>query len=254
MRIVIITQDDPFFLPQNIQYLIENLSTGDQVVAAVVSEVSPYGKRESFFEKALKTLRIFGFRFFLNYACRYVLYKLILRRTVRNIFYSKNIDILNIKDSINSIESLDLLREYKPDLIVSIAGNEIFKHDLISLAKMGCINLHTGMLPKYRGLLPSFWAMKNNEKEIGVTVFFVDLGIDSGPIIVQRSVRIENKSQNALIRETKKLGMDCILNAIEVVKNGDGEPLVNDDSKATYYSFPTKSDVNDFIRSGKRFF
>ena len=254
MRIVIITQDDPFFLPQNIQYLIENLSADDQVVAAVVSDVSPYGKRESFFDKALKTLRIFGFRFFLNYACRYVLYKLILRRTVRNIFCSQNINILNIKDSINSIESLDLLREYKPDLIISIAGNEIFKRDLISLAKMGCINLHTGMLPKYRGLLPSFWAMKNNEKEIGVTVFFVDLGIDSGPIIVQRSVRIENKSQNALIRETKKLGMDCILSAIEVIKNGDGAPLANDDSKATYYSFPTKSDVSDFIRSGKRFF
>lgn len=254
MRIVIITQDDPFFLPQNMAYLISKLSPTDEVVAAVVSDVSPYGKKESFFDKALKTLGIFGVVFFLNYALRYILYKLILRRTVRKVLNKNNIDCVRLVDPINTAGSLTVIRNYKPDLILSIAGNEIFKQDLISLAKLGCINLHTGMLPKYRGLLPSFWAMKNNEKCIGVTVFYVDLGIDSGPIIIQRSVKIENKSQHDLIKETKRLGMDCILSAIELIRDGEFQPSTNDDRKATYYSFPTKRDVVDFRRAGKRFF
>ena len=65
-------------------------------------------------------------------------------------------------------------------------GNQIFKKQIIELAPKGCINLHTALLPKYRGLMPTFWVLKNNEKYTGVSVFFVDKGIDSGPIIVQR--------------------------------------------------------------------
>jgi len=50
------------------------------------------------------------------------------------------------------------------------------------LAPKGCLNLHSALLPKYRGLMPSFWVLKNNENKTGVSVFFVDKGIDSGPI------------------------------------------------------------------------
>ena len=82
-------------------------------------------------------------------------------------------------------------------MLVSILGNQIFKRKLIDLAPKGCINLHTALLPKYRGLMPTFWALKNNEKNTGVSVFFVDEGIDSGPIIIQKKVVIE------LIRHNK---------------------------------------------------
>ena len=70
---------------------------------------------------------------------------------------------------------------------------------------MGCINLHTALLPKYRGLMPTFWVLKNNEKNTGVSVFFVDEGIDSGPIIVQKNISIGNMTQQELIVKTKKL-------------------------------------------------
>ena len=139
-------------------------------------------------------------------------------------------------------------------MLVSILGNEIFKKPIINLAKKGCINLHTALLPKYRGLMPSFWVLKNNEEFTGVSVFFVDEGIDSGPIIVQKKVKINNLTQQELIKITKKIGMDAIAEAIDLIEKDDFDLIENDDSKKTYYSFPKRSDVKDFYNKGKRFF
>ena len=166
----------------------------------------------------------------------------------------KKINIIELKKSINSKDSLDILKQLKPDLLISIAGNEIFKEDLINLAPKGCLNLHTAMLPKYRGLMPTFWALKNKEKHIGVSVFFVDEGIDSGPIIFQEKVEVLNKTQEQLIIETKKLGMIGIIKSIELIASGSYELLKNDEKNMTYFSFPTRNDVKEFYNVGNKFF
>ncbi|MDB4851845.1 formyltransferase family protein, partial [Flavobacteriaceae bacterium] len=118
----------------------------------------------------------------------------------------------------------------------------------------GCINLHTALLPKYRGLMPTFWVMKNNEKYTGVSVFFVDEGIDSGPIIVQEKLEIGNSTQKSLIIKTKRIGMQLILKSIDLISNNKVAIIPNDASKKTYYSFPTRKDVLEFRKNGKKFF
>jgi formyltetrahydrofolate hydrolase len=97
-------------------------------------------------------------------------------------------------------------------------GNQIFKSPILNLAPKGCINLHTALLPKYRGLMPTFWVMKNNEKKTGVSVFFVDEGIDSGPIIIQEKLEIGNFTQEQLIKRTKKIGMELISKSIDLIQ------------------------------------
>ena len=149
---------------------------------------------------------------------------------------------------------IDIIKKFKPDLLVSILGNEIFKKPIIDLAAKGCINLHTALLPKYRGLMPSFWVLKNNEQFTGVSVFFVDEGIDSGPIIIQKKVKIQDYSQQELISITKKIGMEAIAEAIDQIQNNNITLIENDDSKKTYYSFPKRKDVKDFLKKGKKFF
>lgn len=254
MRIVIITQDDPFYLAENLDALFGNLPDGCAVVGCVVSSVSPFGKKESFAKKMQRTVEVFGLRFFVHYGFAFVRKRLFARRGVRNVLADHGIPELVLDESINARGSLDLIRRYEPDLLVSIAGNEIFRSELIGLAPQGCLNLHTAMLPKYRGLMPSFWVLKNRETETGVSVFYVDEGIDSGPILVQKSIAIGNMSQQELIRETKRLGMTAIIEAIERIRDGRTETLPNDEAESTYYSFPTRQDVREFRRVGARFF
>ena len=156
------------------------------------------------------------------------------------------INKIKIRGSINSEANLRIIKSYKPDLLISILGNQIFKRPLIELAPKGCINLHTALLPKYRGLMPTFWVLKNNEKYTGVSVFFVDDGIDSGPIIVQEKIEISNKTQQQLIKETKQLGMNLILKSIDLIAKDELTLIENPDSEKSYFSFPTREDVKEF--------
>ena len=254
MRIVLLTQDDPFYLPDNIHYLVEHLPANNEIVGCVLFKVSPYGKRMSLFEKVLSATNIFGVSFFLHYGSLLVRNRIFNRKTVSKVLKAKAIPKIELEKSINHKSSIEIIRRFEPDLLVSVAGNQIFKSELINLAPKGCLNLHTALLPKYRGLMPSFWVLKNNEKETGVSVFFVDEGIDSGPIIVQKKVTIGNKSQQQLIKETKHLGMQAIIEAIAKIQSGNYQLLPNDRNEMTYYSFPTREDVQSFRQTGKKFF
>jgi len=254
MRIILITQDDPFYLPKSLDFLLGNLPEGTEVVGCVVSPVSPFGKKESLLAKAHRTYRIFGAAFFLRYALNYAISKLPNVPAVRSVLRKHGVDEIAVDRSLNSESSLDSLRAATPDLLISIAGNEIFKKPLIELAPLGCLNLHTALLPKYRGLMPTFWVMKNGEKETGVSVFYVDEGIDSGPILVQETVEIGNMTQKELIECTKMLGMKAIIKAIEKIRDGDTRTLPNDKEQSSYFRFPTREDVRAFRKSGARFF
>ena len=254
MRVLIITQDDPFYLGRNIDYLLANMPRHSNVVGCLVFDVSPFGKKESFFDKARKTYDVFGAAFFARYAARFVWSKIMRKWQVRNVLARHGVPLVEVQGSINSDESLAQIASYKPDVLVSIAGNQIFRRPLIDLASKACINLHTALLPKYRGLMPTFWVLRNGEKETGVSVFLVDEGIDSGPILVQKRVEIGKRSQEQLIEFTKKLGMDAILEAIELIDRGNYELIENRADDMTYYSFPEKEDVVAFRAAGKRFF
>ena len=254
MKIVLITQDDPFYLAKNIDYLIKNLPSNSVISGCVIASVSPFGKKESFVRKAFKTFKIFGLKFFLKYSIRYIFAMGSKNNKVSSVLKKYYIPRIELTSSINSPESLESIKDYSPDLLISIGGNEIFKRPLIDLAEHGCLNLHTAPLPKYRGLMPSFWVLRNQESFTAVSVFYVDEGIDSGPILVQAQIEIKGQSQEQLINQTKKIGMNCIVKAISKIQAKDISTMPNDDNQMSYYSFPTKGDVREFRRVGARFF
>ena len=102
--------------------------------------------------------------------------------------------------------------------------------------------------------MPTFWVLKNNENYTGVSVFFVDEGIDSGPIIVQEKVEIGSKTQQQLIKETKQIGMNLILKSVDLITKGELKLIENPEAEKSYFSFPTREDVKEFKRIGKKFF
>lgn len=254
MRIVILTQDDPFYLAETIDYFLKKLPGNIDVAGCVVFDVSPFGRKASVFEQAVDTIWIFGFRFFVFYALQFARSRLDPRRRIGHVLKSHSVPHIRFDGDINSPDALRTLADLSPDLLVSIAGNQVFQKPLIDLAPKSCINLHTSLLPKYRGLMPTFWVLLKGEERTGVSVFFVDEKIDNGPIIVQREVSIGDSTQRDLIRRTKLLGMDCLVEAIELIGQGNPPLMANPASESTYFSKPTSGDVKAFLAAGNRFF
>lgn len=254
MRIVLLTQDEPLFLAPSIEQLLAEMPAGCEVVACVVFEPSPIGKKMGLAGRAKQLMAVFGPMFFLRYASMFALARLRPSRGLGPVLARRNIPEVRITGNINAPASLDQLRAFKPDLLVSVAGNQIFRRPLIDLAPKGCLNLHTSPLPRYRGLMPTFWVLKHDEAETAVSVFFVDEGIDSGPLLVQHRIPVTTNRLETLIKLTKKLGMSAVAEAIGKVRDGDIATTENDVTQGSYFGFPTRADVRAFRAAGKKLF
>jgi len=254
MKIILVTPNEPFYLAENLKYFIEILNKKHNIVACVLQSPTPFGKRKSSFQKVKETYKIFGFKFVFYYSFQLVINKL-FTPSVKRILQRNDVEIINLIESVNSKKSISIIKNTGAELVVSILGNQIFKSPLLNATSLGCINLHTSLLPIYRGMMPTFWVMKNNEKTTGVSVFHMDEGIDSGPIICQKEVIINsNDTQKKLIKRTKKIGMELISKAIDLIEDGQLEYIINEQNKSSYYGFPNRQDVKHFKKQGKKFF
>lgn len=96
-------------------------------------------------------------------------------------------------ENVNSSSTIDVLKEYNCDLFVSMSFNQILKKDILEVPPLGFINCHAGELPFYRGRNVLNWAIINDEDHFSVTVHYIDEGVDTGPIILQNSIKITDQ-------------------------------------------------------------
>jgi len=107
------------------------------------------------------------------------------------------------------------LRALKPDLIVVVAYGHILLQTILDLPQFGCLNVHTSLLPKYRGAAPIQWAVANGETETGVTVMKMDAGLDTGPIVSQRRTLILPEDDSATLHDRlARLGAELLAQTI----------------------------------------
>ena len=157
--------------------------------------------------------------------------------------------------NINSEEGLTKLSATKPDLILSIRFGQILKAEAISAPEMGVINLHSGLLPAYRGVMASFWAMLNQAPEIGTTVHWItDPKIDAGHKISEQS-HAPNLSASYM-SNVLSLYESGVQQLIDAVANLDTLrlDLKSDMQGGDYYSYPTTADLDWFEEQGLRLF
>ena len=104
MRIILFTQEDPFFLVESTKDLVQKIKkdTKLSLIHAIITPPSPFGRKETFKQKAIKTYQIFGLGFFLYYSFKFLLRKIILRKSVEKVLIDSNIPVISIKDTINS--------------------------------------------------------------------------------------------------------------------------------------------------------
>lgn len=129
------------------------------------------------------------------------------------------------------------LREMNPDLIVVAAFGQLLSQEILSMPKYGCINVHASLLPKYRGAAPIHYAIMQGEKESGVTIMQMDIGMDTGDMIKKVVVPIgENMTMGELHDELKVKGAELLLEVIEDIDAGKAMPEKQNEAEATYAS------------------
>jgi methionyl-tRNA formyltransferase len=127
------------------------------------------------------------------------------------------------------------------DLIVVALFPRILKRALIDVPRLGCVNVHPSLLPKYRGPEPFYWVLANQEKTTGVTIHHVDEGIDTGDIILQRNLEIRpNETEITLMQRSATIASELLREAIPLLLAGQAPRIRQDHSTATYYSFPPR--------------
>jgi methionyl-tRNA formyltransferase len=256
MRIVFITCDDVFYLPRFFQRVLADWAprTAGMVI------LPPLRSLKVTVQRSWELYGPWGFlRNSARYAARKAAGRLLpwipgcRRLSVDGVARGHGIPVFT-PASVNAPDFVALVRDQlRPDLIVSVAASQIFKEPLLRIPSRGCINIHGALLPRYRGMLPSFWTLLNGEREGGVTVHYMTPGIDDGAIIAQRRFPIHpGDTVEQLIGRSKALGAEVLTEVIGRIDRGEVVTAPNDASEGTYYSFPTRDDVRSLRARGRR--
>lgn len=123
--------------------------------------------------------------------------------------------VRNNNDFINSIKQLN------PDIICVVAYGKILPKEILEIPKLGCINVHASLLPKYRGAAPIQWAILNGDKVTGITTMYMDEGMDTGDMILKEEVKInDNETTGELWDRLSKIGGKLLIETLEQIQNG----------------------------------
>lgn len=138
---------------------------------------------------------------------------------------------LKMKDG----EAISILENLNPELIIVVAYGKILPKEILDYPKYGCINMHASILPRYRGAAPIQWSVLNGEKISGVTAMQMDVGLDTGDMLLTKTVKIdENETAGELHDKLSVLGADVMSETIDLLLKGELKPEKQDDSESNY--------------------
>ena len=258
MRIVLVISEASLWKPRFVQQLIERLPDRHSFVGTVLTSFRPPTVSK------LKHLRryatMLGPYIFCTMAIREGFHKVAsllsgfipLKKphSIRAVCLRYQVPVI-ISHNVNDRNTVTWISELQPDIILS-SGNQIFNRSLLEVPSKVCLNRHTSLLPAYAGIYPIFWCLHNDEEEVGVSVHTMVEEIDRGSVVAQQSLRVEPRDTFfSLFSRCFALSVDVVLQAIDRIDSSDWKPIVNGRSPS-YYSYPTRNDVRQFKRMGKK--
>ena len=148
-------------------------------------------------------------------------------------------------------EDYEYILNKKPDIIITCAYGSIVPKVVLDYPSYGCINVHASLLPKYRGASPIVASILNGEKETGITIMYMDEGIDTGNIIMSRSIKIEdNDNSLSLSNKLSLLGANLLIDTLPKIFEGENFDIPQDNEEATYVGMLKREDEHiDFNNS-----
>ncbi|MEO8356507.1 MAG: methionyl-tRNA formyltransferase [Chloroflexota bacterium] len=147
-------------------------------------------------------------------------------------------------------EAMEQLRAWNPELIIVAAFGQILRKDVLDVPRFGCINVHASLLPRWRGAAPINAAILHGDEETGVTIMQMDVGLDTGPMLTQRSIRLTRQdTAGSVFEKLSTLGADLLLETLPVYLAGNLTPTPQPEEGMTYAPMMKKEEGRlDFTR------
>ena len=248
LRVHFVTEDDPFYVLRFFEVFFEEYPRDEFEILGVTIQ-APFRERKT--ATAKRVLNLYGPVDFVRLAGRFAAQK-VRRRSIGALARRDGIPLVPTT-SVNDPAFVQRIRAVAPDVIVSVAAPEIFREEILDSARLGCINIHSGRLPAYRGMMPTFWQMLSGEPHVTVTVHEMARELDAGAVLgtVEYPLR-ERDSLDRVMAETKREGARLMIRVLRDLAAGAaaGRPL--DMANAGYYSFPKGHDARELRRRGHR--
>jgi methionyl-tRNA formyltransferase len=159
-------------------------------------------------------------------------------------------------------DAMEQLRAWNPDLIVVAAFGQILRKDVLELPRHGCINVHASLLPRWRGAAPINAAILHGDEETGVTIMQMDVGLDTGPMLSKRSIRLSpDDTAGSVFEKLSHLGADLLIETLPEYLSGKLTPTPQPEAGVTYAPMIKKEegrldfkhDVNELERRVRAF-
>lgn len=246
MRIVFVSFEEPFFLPEFFNEILKVHS--DNVVGCIIH---PY--RKSFLTSIREIIHMFSL---LDRAKLALLY--IYRRCLALLSPHHSVSVAGTMkryrvhtyfvSSLNSAKTHDILASLNPDVVMAQTSQYV-PENLLNIPRWGWLNKHASLLPKYRGLHPLFWALYYDEPTIGVTIHRMTHILDHGPLLAQEKIPIAHRSIFKLYEDVFRVGARLINKLLSHgITKGELQPLTR-----KVYKTPTSIQIREFRSKGYRF-
>ena len=258
MRIEFLTQDDPLYVLPFFEEFICHYASDFEIVQ--ISTSPSMGNRRR--TQMLKELtQLYGALGMIRLLARLITSRVlgVIRKkpaaggyaTLAQLSHAYGIPYAKIGNP-NTSEFLEGIRSRAPDVLVSVACPFILKDALLSIAPKGAINIHHAPLPRYKGMMPTFWQMYHGETTVGLTIHVMVAKIDEGRILFQdRQAILPGESLDHLIRRSKRHGAHCMAKVIREIR--DQIPVsIPIDKSGSYFTFPTGAEIREFRKRGLR--
>ena len=140
---------------------------------------------------------------------------------VKEYAMAKNLKIYQPEKVRNNVEFIEEIKSLQPDVICVVAYGKILPKEILDIPRLGCINVHASLLPKYRGAAPIQWAVINGDKTTGITTMYMDVGMDTGDMILKDEVEIgQDETTGELWERLSKIGGRLLVETLEKIEKG----------------------------------
>jgi methionyl-tRNA formyltransferase len=259
MRIEFLTQTDPIYILPLFEEFFQNYFQEWEITN--VSCCRTMGNR-SRLQLVRELTELYGVGGFTRLLCRvgasHILGALRLGTRAKRYFSlaqlcrAYKVDCQSVEDP-NSPEFWAEVASRKSDLVVSIACPYILKKQLLSVPRLGCINIHHAPLPKYKGMMPTFWQLYQGERSVGLTIHYMTEKLDDGDALLQDQLPVQGgESLDQLIRRSKRHAAHCLAQVLRSIATGSVITRALNHGKGSYYTFPTLAEIREFQRRGFR--